>query len=150
MTSPPSCETIVNAVKSAAGDRVQAIAIRQLPSGDSAVVFPGGTDRWYVKDVSWANDVGADVTITGPRVVLHGVPAATLLHGAQNIHDRLDTPCPVLQVRPMIRRDGPPARFGSLYLTVATDADAALLIRDGVILDYCLYRAVPYKQDTRP
>ena len=45
----------------------------------------------------------------------------------------------------MIRRDGPPARFGSLCLTVATDADAALLIRDGVILDYCLYRAVPYK-----
>ena len=81
MTSPLSCETIVNAVKSAAGDRVQAIAIRQLPSGDSAVVFPGGTDRWYVKDVSWANDVGADVTITSPRVVLYGVPAVTLLHG---------------------------------------------------------------------
>jgi hypothetical protein len=150
MTSPPSCETIVNTIKSTAGDRVPAYAVRRLPSGDSAVIFPRGTDRWYVKDVSWAEDLGADVTITGPRVVLHGVPAATLLDGAQNLHNRLNTPCPVLQTRPMIRKDGPPARFGSLCLTVATDADAALLIRDGVILDYHLYRAVPYRPDTRP
>ncbi len=147
MTSPPSCETIVNAVKPAAGDRIQAFAVRQLLSGDSAVVFSGGTDRWYVKDVSWANDLGADVTITGPKVVLHGVPADTL---HQDLRTRLNTPCPVLQTRPMIRKDGPPARSGSLCLTVATDADAALLIRDGVILDYCLYRAVPYRPDTRP
>ena len=52
MTLPPLYETIINAVKSAAGDRVPALTVRQLPSGDSAVVFPGGTDRWYVKDVS--------------------------------------------------------------------------------------------------
>jgi hypothetical protein len=38
-------ETIINAVKSAAGDRVQAFAVRRLPSGDNAVVFLGGTDR---------------------------------------------------------------------------------------------------------
>ena len=50
----------------------------------------------------------------------------------------------------MVRKDGPPARTGSLYLTVATDTDAALLTRDGVILDYYLYRAVPYRRDTRP
>jgi len=147
ITSPPSCETIVNAVRTAAGDRVPALAVRQLPSGDSAVVFPGGTDRWYVKDVSWADALGAEVTITGPRVVLHNVPAATL---HQDLRNKLNTPCPVLQTRPMIRTDGTPANHGSLCLTVATDADAALLIRNGVIIDYCLYRAVPYKPDTRP
>jgi len=40
----------------------------------------------------------------------------------------------------MIYKDGPPAHGGSLCLAVVTEADAALLIRDGVILDYCLLR----------
>ncbi|CAK7208072.1 hypothetical protein SEUCBS139899_010906, partial [Sporothrix eucalyptigena] len=62
----------------------------------------------------------------------------------------LNTPCPVLQVRPMIRQTDPPPRYGSLCLTVATNDDAALLIKDGVTLGYGFYRAVPYKKDTRP
>jgi hypothetical protein len=50
----------------------------------------------------------------------------------------------------MIRKDGTPTNYGSLCLTVATDTDAVLLIRNGVIIDYYFYRAVPYKPDTRP
>jgi hypothetical protein len=38
-----------------------------------------------------------------------------------------------------MRKDGPPGRPGHLYLTVATDTDAALLIRNGVIINYYLY-----------
>ncbi|CAK7207316.1 hypothetical protein SEUCBS139899_010126, partial [Sporothrix eucalyptigena] len=77
MTSLPTDEIIINAVKAASKGRTPPIGVRRLPSGDSAVVFPGGTDRWYTD---------------------------------------------------------PPPRYGSLCLTVATNNDAALLIKDGVTL----------------
>lgn len=83
-----------------------------------------------------------------PRVVLHNVPTDTLL--LPDLISRLNTPCPVVQARPMIRQHGQPTRSGSLCLTLATEADAALLLRDGVIIDYTLYYPSPYNKDTRP
>ena len=82
-------------------------------------------------------------------MVLHNVPADTLLHEPYNLYTKLNASYPILQTRPIIRRDGPPARFGSFCLTVATDADAALLLQEGVILGYQLFRASPYRKDTR-
>lgn len=148
MTSPPSNETIIGAVTAAAKGRTPATAVRQLPSGDCAVVFPGATDRWYVKDLSWATDLGAEATVTGPRVVLRNVPIDTLL--LPNLISKLNTPCPVLQARPMIRRGTNPAPLGSLCLTMATEADADLLLRNGAIIGYGFHYASPYREDHRP
>ncbi|CAK7567970.1 MAG: hypothetical protein SEPTF4163_005948 [Sporothrix epigloea] len=100
LTSPPSCEAIVSAVKAAAGERANAFAVRRLPSGNSAIVFPAGTDRWYVKDVSWAEALGADVTDFGPKVVVRSVPADTL---TQDLSTRLSASVRILQSRPMLR-----------------------------------------------
>ena len=121
--------------------------MRRLPSGDSAVIFPAGTDRRYVKDVSWAEALGADVTLFDPKVVIQNVPADTV---AQDLGTRLSASVRILHSRPMLRNDGPPSRTGSLCLTVATEADAAMLLREGVIIDYCLYRCVAYRPDDRP
>jgi hypothetical protein len=50
----------------------------------------------------------------------------------------------------MIRQEGQPAKYGSLCLTTATEAEAALLLRRGVVIDYGFYYATPYKEDKRP
>ncbi|CAK7213542.1 hypothetical protein SBRCBS47491_001836 [Sporothrix bragantina] len=37
---------------------------------DSAVVFPEGTERWFVKDASWADHLNVEITTTGLRAPL--------------------------------------------------------------------------------
>lgn len=63
MTSPPTNAVIIEAVTAAAEGRTPATAVRQLPSGDCAVIFPGGTDRWYIKDLSWVTCLGTTAIV---------------------------------------------------------------------------------------
>lgn len=146
MSNPPTTDAVIQAATAAARGREAPIATRRLGSGDTAVVFPRDSDRWFIRDLIWARALGAEVSVTGPKVVVRRVPSSEF---TEDLTDRVVAPCQILSARPMVRRGNTPPAEASVCLTVATQNDVNLLLNGYITIGHELYYPVPYIHDNR-
>ena len=146
----------VTAINAATFPRGGARAIRQLPSGDVAVVLEDGQKDWYLLNTQWVQKTfGEEARVVSGGIAVYGkgIPDYLLSEGNEaQAKDAIEkeNKVAVLRVKARRAREGDMPRRGCLYIELATTTDAYKLTDQGLYWEGQVFRCEPYENKLRP